>query len=119
MSQTSGTFERLGHFIPDCWDFCCYDAIPPRILGKTEEPAVRSTPKPESRIRSTQDVGLWIRHARRAQGLSVVEAADLCGVSKNTLSAVENGRATARVGTVLVIARALGVRIAADFRGRA
>lgn len=60
-------------------------------------------------IKSSEDLGAWIRLARKAQGLTLVEAAGLCGVGIRFLSELERGKATAELGLVLRVALLMGL----------
>ena len=46
--------------------------------------------------------------------MTQVEVAMHAGISAPTLSAIENGKETARIGLVLLICRDLGVRLTAE-----
>jgi y4mF family transcriptional regulator len=57
------------------------------------------------------DLGRAIRARRLQLGLQQAEVAMQSGVSTPTVSAIENGKETARVGLVLQICRDLGLQI--------
>lgn len=61
------------------------------------------------RLDDTTALGEAIRRARKAQGLTLVDAAGLCGVSVRFLSELENGRDSCGVGRVLLVAQSLGL----------
>jgi len=56
-------------------------------------------------------IGLSIKARRTQQGLSTKDAAMLCGVSANTLNAIENGKEGMKVSSVLSIMKALGIKL--------
>lgn len=71
---------------------------------------------PETRLVSLMtpaDVGRAIRDRRMALGLTQAEVAMQSGVSTPTVSAIENGKETARIGLVLQICRDLGLQLTA------
>lgn len=54
-------------------------------------------------------IGLRIRELRQGRGLTLQELADMSGLSTSMLSLVERGRASPSIGSLIVIANALGV----------
>lgn len=67
-------------------------------------------PKTSSRtITSPEGLGRAIRERRLELGLTQAEVAMQSGVSTPTVSAIENGKETARLGLVLQICRDLGL----------
>ena len=62
-------------------------------------------------VRSSVDIGAAIRQKRKADGLTLADAADLCNVNYRFLSDLENGKATAQLGKVLQTLHALGIEI--------
>lgn len=62
-------------------------------------------------IQSAADLGRAIRARRMALGLQQAEVAMQSGVSTPTVSAIENGKETARIGLVLQICRDLGIEL--------
>ena len=69
------------------------------------------TPRP---VETPEALGRAIRDRRRSLGLRQSEVAMQSGVSAATVSAVENGKDTARIGMVLRLARDLGIRLSAE-----
>ena len=65
-------------------------------------------PQTPSAVRDVVSLGERIRDARRAQGLTLTQAAMLCGVGVRFLSELENGKRTAEVGKVLHVLHSLG-----------
>lgn len=64
-------------------------------------------------LQSPIDLGRAIRERRLALGLTQAEVAMQSGVSAPTVSAIENGKETARIGLVLQICRDLGLQLRA------
>ncbi|WP_369131429.1 helix-turn-helix domain-containing protein [Modestobacter roseus] len=62
-------------------------------------------------------VGARVRERRRARGLTMVQLADLAGLSQPFLSQVERGRARPSMGSLHRIARALGTTTPALLTG--
>lgn len=54
-------------------------------------------------------MGLRIRELRQTRGLTLQDLADVSGLSTSMLSLVERGRASPSIGSLIVIASALGV----------
>jgi transcriptional regulator with XRE-family HTH domain len=54
-------------------------------------------------------IGFRIRELRQLRGLTLQELADVSGLSTSMLSLVERGRASPSIGSLIVIASALGV----------
>ena len=54
-------------------------------------------------------IGFRIRELRQSRGLTLQELADVSGLSTSMLSLVERGRASPSIGSLIVIASALGV----------
>jgi len=68
------------------------------------------------KITSSEDLGKIIKLKRKDDGLTLEEAAAVCGVSYAFLSALENGKETVRLNKVLQVARCLGIELAATPR---
>jgi len=62
-------------------------------------------------VKSALDIGAAIRKKRKEDGLTLADAAGLCNVNYRFLSDIENGKATAQLGKVLQVLRALGIEI--------
>lgn len=54
-------------------------------------------------------IGYRIRELRQSRGMTLQELADVSGLSTSMLSLVERGRASPSIGSLIVIASALGV----------
>ena len=65
---------------------------------------------------TAKDIGLIIRQKRKDDGLTLEEAAAVCGVSYAFLSALENGKETVRLNKVLQVANCLGIELEASIR---
>jgi y4mF family transcriptional regulator len=68
------------------------------------------------RISNAEDIGRIIKQKRKKDGLTLEEAAAVCGVSYAFLSALENGKETVRLNKVLQVLHCLGIELSADFR---
>ena len=68
-------------------------------------------------INKAEDLGAIIRKKRKEDGLTLHDAAAICGVSHVFLSALENGKESVQLNKVLQVAACLGVEIHAQFRG--
>ena len=69
------------------------------------------------KITSAEDIGRIVREKRKKDGLTLEEAAAVCGVSYAFLSALENGKETARLDKVLQVFGCLGIELEARLRG--
>jgi len=65
------------------------------------------------RIREAEDVGRAVRAKRKADGLTLEEAAAVCGVSYSFLSALENGKETVQLNKLLQVLESLGIELEA------
>jgi HTH-type transcriptional regulator/antitoxin HipB len=68
-------------------------------------------------INSTQDLGSIIKKKRKEDGITLHNAAAICGVSHVFLSALENGKETVRFDKVLQVTACLGIEIYAYTKG--
>ena len=68
-------------------------------------------------IKTPGNLGLMIRRKRKEDGLTLHDAAAICGVSHVFLSALENGKETVQLNKVLQVAACLGIEIHAHNRG--
>lgn len=60
-------------------------------------------------LANSNELGAEIRSARKAQGMTLVEAAGLCGVSVRFFSELENGRESCSIGRIFIITQSLGM----------
>jgi HTH-type transcriptional regulator/antitoxin HipB len=69
------------------------------------------------KIASAEDIGRIVRQKRKNDGLTLEDAAAVCGVSYAFLSALENGKETARLDKILQVLSGLGIELEARPRG--
>jgi transcriptional regulator with XRE-family HTH domain len=68
--------------------------------------------KPNINVSVTQDLlGQSIRFVRTSSGLTIEDAASLSGVSKQSFSDAEQGKAGCRLNTIIKITKALGIKL--------
>lgn len=67
-----------------------------------------------STVQTAADLGKVIRDKRMELGLLQADVAMQSGVSTPTVSAIENGKETARIGLVLQLCRDLGIRLTVE-----
>jgi transcriptional regulator with XRE-family HTH domain len=77
---------------------------------------VRRRDDPDHRARA-QAFGKNLREARRTAGLSQEELADRASVDRPAISVYEHGRREPNLGTIVKLARALGISAGALVRG--
>ncbi len=65
---------------------------------------------------TTADIGAAVRKKRKEDGLTLADAAALCGVGYRFMSDLENGKATVQVGKVLQVLTALGLDVTIEAR---
>lgn len=70
----------------------------------------------KNQIVKTADIGAAIRKKRKEDGLTLADAAALCGVGYRFMSDLENGKATVQLGKVLQVLTALGINIYLESR---
>ncbi|MDA8126751.1 MAG: helix-turn-helix transcriptional regulator [Deltaproteobacteria bacterium] len=63
----------------------------------------------KNKVATAADIGLAVRKKRKEDGLTLADAAALCGVGYRFLSDLENGKETVQVGKVLKVLTALGL----------
>ncbi len=64
-----------------------------------------------SKAFTAADIGAAIRKKRKEDGLTLADAAALCGVGYRFLSDLENGKQTVQMGKVLQVLTALGLNL--------
>ena len=69
------------------------------------------------KIANAEDIGRIVRRKRKADGLTLEEAAAVCGVSYAFLSALENGKQTVQLNKLLQVFTCLGIELEARPRG--
>ena len=70
----------------------------------------------KNKAATAADIGTAIRKKRKEDGLTLADAAALCGVGYRFLSDLENGKATVQVGKVLQVLTALGLDMTIEAR---
>lgn len=68
-------------------------------------------------VKNTFEIGSILRQKRKAQGLTLEQVAQHCGLSMRFVSEVERGKTTAEFGKVLFLLNAVGVDLFANTRG--
>lgn len=69
-----------------------------------------------NKVATAADIGAAIRKKRKDDGLTMVDAAALCGVGYRFMSDLENGKKTAQMGKALQVIKALGLDIYIESR---
>jgi HTH-type transcriptional regulator / antitoxin HipB len=70
----------------------------------------------KDKVATVADIGGAIRKKRKADGLTLADAAALCGVGYRFMSDLENGKETVQVGKVLRVLTALGLDMTIEAR---
>ena len=70
----------------------------------------------KNKVATVADIGVAIRNKRKADGLTLADAAGLCGVGYRFMSDLENGKETVQVGKVVKVLTALGLEMTIDAR---
>jgi y4mF family transcriptional regulator len=70
----------------------------------------------KNKAATAADIGAAVRQKRREDGLTLADAAALCGVGYRFMSDLENGKATVQVGKVLQVLTALGLDLYTETR---
>lgn len=68
------------------------------------------------KISNPEDIGRIIKQKRKEDGLTLEEAAAVCGVSYAFMSALENGKETVRLNKVFQVLKCLGIELEAKLR---
>lgn len=68
------------------------------------------------KVLTAQDIGRIVRQKRKADGLTLEEAAAICGVGYVFLCSLENGKETVRLDKVLQVTRGLGIELDVQLR---
>ena len=69
----------------------------------------------EGKVNAPADIGIIVR--RKADGLTLADAAAMCNVGYRFLSNVENGKPTAHIGKILQVLSCLGLEVTIMLRG--
>lgn len=70
------------------------------------------------KIHVTSDLGLTIRQARKAQGLTQEELSAACGIGVRFIRELEQGKETCQIGKVLIVLQMLGFNVYTEMRGK-
>jgi len=70
----------------------------------------------KNRAVTAADIGTAVRKKRKEDGLTLADAAALCGVGYRFMSDLENGKETVQVGKVLKVLTALGLEMTIEAR---
>ncbi|MFA6999854.1 MAG: helix-turn-helix transcriptional regulator [Candidatus Paceibacterota bacterium] len=71
----------------------------------------------EGKVNSPADIGIIVRRKRKADGLTLADAAAMCNVGYRFFSDLENGKPTSHIGKVLQVLSCLGLEITILPRG--
>lgn len=71
-----------------------------------------------AQIKTTSDIGKWVRLERKRQGLTQKELSGLVGTSERFIVELEAGKATAQIGKVLHVLKNLGAQINMESRNQ-
>jgi HTH-type transcriptional regulator / antitoxin HipB len=63
----------------------------------------------KTKVSLVADIGAAVRRKRKEDGLTLADAAALCGVGYRFMSDLENGKKTVQLGKVLKVLRSLGL----------
>ncbi|MCT7611503.1 helix-turn-helix domain-containing protein [Aliarcobacter butzleri] len=73
---------------------------------------VKISPKPNSNvILDIKDFGKHLKYKRTSQGLTLVEASQLCNINATTLIRLEKGSDGVRLLTALYVAKMFGLKL--------
>ncbi len=73
---------------------------------------VKKIPQPtQTKISSSRDLGLWIKHLRTKAMLNRQEAADFCNISYNTFKNIEDGKVSVSIEKYLKVSKMLGLTL--------
>jgi len=70
----------------------------------------------KNRAVTAADIGTAVRKKRKEDGLTLTDAAALCGVGYRFMSELENGKETVQVGKVLKVLAGLGLDMTIEAR---
>jgi HTH-type transcriptional regulator / antitoxin HipB len=71
----------------------------------------------EGKVNSPNDIGTAVRRKRKADGLTLSDAAAMCNVGYRFFSDLENGKPTAHIGKILQVLSCLGLEVVILPRG--
>jgi len=70
----------------------------------------------KNKATTAADIGAAVRKKRKEDGLTLADAAALCGVGYRFMSDLENGKTTAQLGKVLQVVQALGLDVFVELK---
>ncbi len=70
----------------------------------------------KNKVTTAADIGAAVRKKRKEDGLTLADAAALCGVGYRFMSDLENGKETVQVGKLLQVVTALGLDVCIESR---
>ena len=70
----------------------------------------------KNKATTAADIGAAVRKKRKEDGLTLADAAALCGVGYRFMSDLENGKVTVQVGKLLQVLNALGLDVYIESR---
>lgn len=74
-------------------------------------PEPQPVPADGNVVRSVADLGLRVREARRAMGMTQQRFADMAGVGRRFLVELEKGKPSLEIGRVLAVCQAAGLKL--------
>lgn len=73
---------------------------------------VKLSPEPNSNIiLDVKDFGKHLKYKRTSQGLTLIEASQLCNINTTTLIRLEKGSEGVRLSTALYVAKMFGLKL--------
>ncbi len=70
----------------------------------------------KNKVTTAADIGAAVRKKRKEDGLTLADAAALCGVGYRFMSDLENGKETVQVGKLLRVVTELGLDVCIEPR---
>lgn len=68
-------------------------------------------------LKTSDELGFYIKSVRREQNLSQVQLARLCNVGVRFISDLENGKKTCEIEKVLKVLDCLGISVNIEYKG--
>jgi transcriptional regulator with XRE-family HTH domain len=82
-------------------------------MKTSSKPKTGQKPAP-FRVYTPETLGAALRHYRQSQGISQAKLAELTGLNRTYLSALEQGRETTQLRRLFRVLRQLGIRVSLD-----
>jgi len=70
-------------------------------------------------IQNISDLGVLIRQARKAQGLTQEQLSAISGIGVRFIRELEQGKETCQIGKALIVLQMLGLNVYTQKRGKA